>query len=236
MIQHALYWEFKAARTSASTIFTPAKCILGSILYKKGNRNFTQVSDNSNIPATVNPAHALTLLPWLENFFTESASPWTRRRSTFSYSAHVVRGHVGYVLYKRRCGSEVHTRAWPIHQLAESSTESLLIFNRIIQKILYFQKTVGLRNAHLENRSSSVQFGHAICSKLINLLDRTWGSAYWVELHWTLNKQVEQLLVQQRWCSFRVPVQQQVTFTGQDNRSFQTGMIHSKTSLERSMY
>lgn len=31
-----------------------------------------------------------TLLPWLEYFFTESARPWTKRRSTLSYSVETV--------------------------------------------------------------------------------------------------------------------------------------------------
>lgn len=40
------------------------------------------------------PHPALTLLPWLEYFFTESARPWTKRRSTLSYSVDAVKREI----------------------------------------------------------------------------------------------------------------------------------------------
>lgn len=48
--------------------------------------NITQTANN-NDDLHGEPHPALTLLPWLEYFFTESARPWTKRRSRFSYSA-----------------------------------------------------------------------------------------------------------------------------------------------------
>lgn len=50
----------------------------------------------------VSPDPALTLLPWLEYFFTESASPWTKRRSTVSYSADVGKRNESYILERLR--------------------------------------------------------------------------------------------------------------------------------------
>lgn len=44
-------------------------------------------NSNNNDDVHGEPHPALTLLPWLEYFFTESARPWTKRRSRFSYSA-----------------------------------------------------------------------------------------------------------------------------------------------------
>lgn len=48
-------------------------------------QHHTKSNNNDDVHGEPHPA--LTLLPWLEYFFTESARPWTRRRSTFSYSA-----------------------------------------------------------------------------------------------------------------------------------------------------
>lgn len=121
MINHFLYRQYTAPLTSLSTIFNLLSTSLAASYKKRMKTWRTQQvhkhthtrSSNNHIQVT-DPV--LTLLPWLEYFFTESASPWTKRRSTFSYSVHVVKANVWEVetYTVLTCVSAVHTRVYSV--------------------------------------------------------------------------------------------------------------------------
>lgn len=60
----------------------PAESVLSSFLLTR-KETVTELECSNTFVYT---SLIITLLPWLEYFFTESESPWTKRCSTFSYS------------------------------------------------------------------------------------------------------------------------------------------------------
>lgn len=86
--KRSYHWPHTAALTSLSTIFNLPSALLAASYKKKKEwwfylRRHTHWSEQQQWRLTNT---ALTLLPWVEYFFTESESPWQKRRSTFSYS------------------------------------------------------------------------------------------------------------------------------------------------------